>query len=77
MKVVINNQYSEDKYKKDTFVESFNFTRFGVYAYKKGLKNLDIEIIEQVINLKNINKDSSSLILKNYKKYFRKEVYVK
>lgn len=77
LQVIIDNQYSDFEVKKDTFVEDFNNTRFGVFAHKKGIKVITGTIIEKLVYVTEINKDSSELIIKTHEKYFEKEVYVK
>ena len=75
--IIINNQYSDFEIKKDTFVEGFDNTRFGIFAHKTGRKKIKGTIIEKLIYVTEINKDSSELIIKNHKKYCEKMVYVK
>ena len=77
LQVIIDNQYSDSEIRKDTFVEDFTNTRFGVFAHKIGTKKITGTIIEKLIYVTEINKDSSELIIKNHKKYFEKTVYVK
>ena len=77
LQVIIDNQYSDSEIRKDTFVEDFTNTRFGVFALKIGTKKITGTIIEKLIYVTEINKDSSELIIKNHKKYFEKTVYVK
>lgn len=77
LSVVIENQYSNLEIKKDTFAEYPNSSRFGIYNHKAGPKIIKGEIIEKLINTVEINKDSSELTITEYRKYFKKEVFVK
>lgn len=74
--IIIDNQYSEDLFKKDTFTDEISKLWFGVNAYKKG--NLKIKgTIEEEISFLKKEKDSSQLTIKKYYKYFEKNLFVK
>lgn len=75
--VVIENQYSEQLKKKDTFGDNSMTPLFGIYGFKEGDQTVKGTIIETILNSTSIGKDSSSLRIRKHKKYFEKEVYVK
>lgn len=70
--VVIENQYSENSIKKDTFSDGTMTPKFGIFGYKPGIQKVNGFIIEDIIY-----EDSISLTIKKHKKYFEKQVYVK
>ena len=76
MYVVIENQYSENEIKMDTFGIVNNDLWFGVYGFKKGKQNIKGQIVEELYEIKNIGNDSAIGTVSNHKKYFEKEVYV-
>ncbi len=73
---IIDNSYSDNETKRDTFIEEPDFTHFGVFTHKLGLKKIKGILTEQLINVKEINSDSSQLIIKENKKYFERDVFV-
>ncbi len=75
--VVIKNKYPENKIKKDTFSDGTFTPKFGIYGSKSGKQKVEGIIIEEVLDEKIFNKDSSTLIIREHKKYFEKEVFVK
>lgn len=75
--VLIDNQLSDKEIVKDTFNQESEITRFGVYAHKKGTKKVSGIILETILERRDVNKDSSELIVKEHKTYFEKNVYVK
>lgn len=75
--VVIKNEYESNIIKSDTFSDGSLQPSFGIYAYKKGLMQLEGTIIEQELHETPIGKDSTSLLISQYKRYFEKEVFVK
>ena len=75
--VIIENEYSPNNIKKDTFINDNDYTRFGIYANKIGIKKVEGLILEQLLYKKVYSKDSAELIFKTHKKYFEKEVYIK
>lgn len=75
--VIIENVYSKNKIVKDTFMNEDNYTRFGVFAEKEGLKKIKGIVLEKLLYIKKISNDSSELIFKSHKKYFERNVYVK
>lgn len=77
LSTVIENQYSDQLIKKDTFSELPNSTGIGIYAHRTGVKKITGEIIEKLIDTINIGNDSLSLSIVEYRKYFEKEVFVK
>lgn len=76
MYVVIENEYENKITKKDTFADDANYTKFGVFAARSGFLNIKGEIYEEELYLKEIEKDSSELIINTHIKYFEKKVYV-
>jgi len=74
--IIIDNQYSQYLFKKDTFTDDISKLWFGVNAIKKGRIKINGIIEEEVSFLKN-EKDSSQLTIKKYYKYFQKILYVK
>lgn len=76
MYVVIENKYSENETKMDTFGIEGRDYRFGVFGYKKGKQNIKGQIVEELYEIKNIGNDSAIGTVSNHKKYFEKEVYV-
>ncbi|WP_452228099.1 hypothetical protein [Lacinutrix sp. MEBiC02404] len=74
--VVIENQYSENEIKLDTFGIKNNDYRFGIFGYKLGKQNIKGQIIEELYEIKNIGNDSAIGTVSDHKKYFEKEVYV-
>lgn len=74
--VIMDNQYSDSKFQKDSFSNGTLKPFFGIYAYKTGKLKIKGKIKEQIINR---NKADDSLytftISENYK-YFEKEIYV-
>jgi hypothetical protein len=76
MYVVIENQYSENEIKLDTFGIQDNDYRFGIFGYKLGKQNVKGQIVEELYEIKNIGNDSAIGTVSNHKKYFEKEVYV-
>ena len=76
MYVVVENQYSENEIKLDTFgIENDDYW-FGIYGYKKGKQKVKGQIVEELYEIKNITNDSAIGTVSNHKKYFEKEVYV-
>jgi|SRR5690554_1990689 len=75
--VIIENEYENNEIKKDTFINTDNYTRFGIYAHKTGIKKVKGTILERGLFLTKTSKDSSMLEFKDHYKYFEKEVYVK
>ena len=76
MYVVVENQYSENEIKLDTFGIQDDDYRFGIFGYKKGKKNVRGQIVEELYEIKNIGNDSAIGTVSEHKKYFEKEVYV-
>lgn len=74
--VIIDNQYSEFEFKKDTFSDGTIKPFFGVYGYKTGEQVIKGKIEEKILTTTEINKDSSTLTIENHYKYFEKKVYV-
>lgn len=74
--VVIENDY-EGNIKLDTFADTYSNSIFGVYAHKAGEKLVKGKILDYRMDVKKINKDSSSLELRRAIKFFEKKVYVK
>lgn len=74
--VIIENEYSNNTTIRDTFINDNNYTRFGVFAEKVGLKTVRGAILEKMLYKKIHSKDSAELTFKLHKKYFEKEVYV-
>lgn len=74
--IIIDNQYSENLFKKDTFTDNISKLWFGINAYKKGNLKIKGKIEEEVSFFKN-EKDSSELTIKKYYKYFEKKLFVK
>lgn len=75
--IVVENQYSDKKIQKDTFLEEPTHSWFGVFANEIGKKNIQGAIIEQLVTTNKINDDSLKAKIITQKKYFEKEVYVK
>ncbi len=75
--IIIDNEYSDSEIIKDTFAESSNQSRFGVYARKVGSMKVRGTIEEKLVSKVNEKTDSSKLVVKSIIKYFEKEVYVK
>jgi hypothetical protein len=74
--VVVENKYSENETKLDTFGIKDNDFWFGVYGYKKGKQNIKGQIVEELYEIKSVGNDSAIGTVSNHKKYFEKEVYV-
>jgi hypothetical protein len=74
--VIIDNQYSEFEFKKDTFSDGTIKPFFGIYGYKIGEQVIKGKIEEKILTTTEINKDSSTLTIENHYKYFEKKVYV-
>ncbi|NQY30215.1 MAG: hypothetical protein HRT69_12185 [Flavobacteriaceae bacterium] len=75
--VIVNNEYSENEIKQDTFIKEPDYTWFGVFAHKIGRKKVKIRLVEELVKLTNKDTDSSKLNIIYHSKYFEKEVYVK
>ncbi|MFD2915489.1 toxin-antitoxin system YwqK family antitoxin [Psychroserpens luteus] len=76
MYVVIENKYSENEIKLDTFGIKDNDLRFGVFGHKKGKQNIKGQIVEELYEIQKIGNDSASGTIRNHIKYFEKVVYV-
>lgn len=79
VQVLIYNQEVENKIKIDTFmndINNINNIKFGVFFNSSGNNIVHGEIIEQLLIIKEINQDSSKLIVKEHRKFFDKEVFV-
>lgn len=76
LKVIIENQYSENTFKNDTFAEKPDYSRFGIYAPKVGTMKIKGEINEVLVDTKMINIDSATLNIQTRKQYFAREVFV-
>lgn len=76
MYVVVENQYSENEIKLDTFGIHNDEYQMGIFGFKKGIQNVKGQIVEELYEIKNIGNDSSVARMSNHKKYFEKEVYV-
>jgi hypothetical protein len=73
--IIIDNQYSNSLFKKDTFTDDISKLWFGVNAYKKG--NFKINgIIEEEVSFIKKQKNDSQLTIKKYYKYFEKSIYI-
>lgn len=80
--IIINNKYSQNKTKKDTFfsgkIENGKINPwFGIYAYKKGKMKVTGNIQETYLIYNLISKDSAEADIITLNKYFEKEVFVK
>jgi len=74
--VIVENEYSDSKIKKDTFSDGTLQPYFGVYGPKKG-KHLIKGIIEDKTILSDeLVKDSAKIVIVNHYKIFEKNVYV-
>jgi hypothetical protein len=76
LNVIIENKYSENKIKKDTFTDGTRNPFFGVYAYKKGPLTISGIIEEKILTEKKIHTDSAELTVEDKYKFFKKNVYV-
>ena len=74
--IVIDNEYEKGMIKKDSFIETPNKSRFGVFGLEAGSKTVKGTIIEQVAFKKKVSQDSFELKLLNIKRYFDKEVFI-
>lgn len=74
--IIINNQYSERVFKKDTFTADIDKLWFGVNAFKDGDFKVS-GIIEEEISYVSKEKDSTQLTIKKIYKYFEKDLIVK
>lgn len=74
--VIIENKYSENEIKKDTFSDGTLKPFFGIIGFKKGKQIVKGIIEEKTLKTKEIKKDSSILMILNHYKRFEKEVYV-
>jgi len=70
--VIIENQYSEFEFKKDTFSDGTLKPFFGIYGYKTGRQKIKGKLEEKIVT----SKDSSTMTISHHYKYFEKEVYV-
>lgn len=75
--IIIKNEYSDYEVKHDTFGEKPNYSRFGVFAHKTGVKKISGSILETLFYVEDIGNDSAQAHIMTFKKYFEKEVYVK
>ena len=70
--VIIDNQYSEIEFKKDTFSDGTLKPFFGIYGYQVGKQKIKGKLEEKIMT----RQDSSTLTINHHYKYFEKEVYV-
>jgi len=77
LSVIIENEYSDNNIKKDTFGNWTNNIRFGVFAHKTGKKIIRGQTLEKLFYKEILPDSSFKLTINNHKKYFEKEVYVK
>lgn len=77
LSVIVENRYSANEIKNDTFSDGSLLPKFGVFAFKKGKQKVNIILLEEVLNEVRIKKDSSVIRILKHRKYFEKEVYVK
>ena len=77
LSVIVENRYSVNEVKNDTFSDGTLTPSFGIFALKKGKQKVNIILLEEVLNEVRIKKDSSVIRILKHKKYFEKEVYVK
>lgn len=76
IRIIIDNQYSENNVKKDTFVGEESENWFGIYNHKIGNKTVSGMIEEQLI-FDGESKTSPEYKIITFTKYFKEEVYVK
>lgn len=76
IRIIVDNQYSEDLIKKDTFVGEKSKNWFGIYNYKTG-NNTISGIIEDQLIFTNEDKNPPEYTIRTITKYFEKEVYIK
>jgi hypothetical protein len=76
LSVIIENRYSDNTIKKDTFSDGTLKPFFGIFGYKTGKQIVKGKIEEKILKTEQINKDSSSLTITDHYKYFEKEVFV-
>jgi hypothetical protein len=76
IRIIVDNQYSESKIKKDTFVGEESKKWFGIYNHKTGNKTVS-GIIEEQLIFGGDNKTPSDYTIRTSTKYFQKEIYVK
>ena len=75
LSVIIENQYEDGATVKDTFSNGTMNPWFGVYANKKGKMIVKGTILEEAVNDRNWDKDSTVKIERTFL-HFSKEVYV-
>lgn len=76
IRIIIDNQYSENMVKKDTFVGEESKNWFGIYNRKTGNKTVS-GIIEENLIYNGDSEASSEYTIRTFTKYFKEEVYVK
>lgn len=74
--IVVDNQYSENLIKKDTFVGEENKNWFGIYNYKIGKQKISGSIEEQLVFPTLDKNGAPNYTIRTFTKYFKKEVYV-
>ncbi|WP_375587430.1 toxin-antitoxin system YwqK family antitoxin [Flagellimonas aurea] len=74
--VIVENKYSDNQIKKDTFSDGTLRPYFGVYGPKKGEHLIKGIIEDKTILSDEFVKDSSKLVIVNNYKIFEKNVYV-
>lgn len=75
LSVIIENEYENGIFVKDTFSDGTLTPWFGVYANKKGFKNVKGIILEEALNDKKTKNDSILRIERTFI-HFSKKVYV-
>lgn len=76
LSVIIDNEYSETKTKKDTFGDGTLKPFFGISIYRKGKQKIKGKIQEKVLTKTKVSNDLYTLTIFEHYKYFEKEVYV-
>lgn len=74
--VIVDNEYSDGRVKKDTFSDGTLNPKFGIYSSNIGMQKISLVILEEVLNEVEVSEDSSFLNILKHKKYFDKTVYV-
>ena len=78
IRIIVDNQYSDELIKKDTFGGYDDKNWFGIYNHRIGKKTISGIIEQDLIYKRNHTfKDSSGYFIETRKKYFKKEVYIK
>jgi len=75
--IMVENRMDNNEIVIDTFPQEQDFSRFGIYASKRGKLNVKGIIDENYFEISNKSNDSSFAIQKSRKLYFETEVYVK